>query len=273
MKSQQSIDEKASQSFSLSLSLCVTDKLTDLNKNKQNNNSTIPLDVPSSLDRNSFAFSGCDSGYSGTDLWTTMSTSSCYPRSDVSSSVASMFSTDPSIATSSRKLSVDSAILVDAAVNGRSSDGCLQRRILRNMSTSFENNLSGNDFIGYFEENHTGIHRSNLSIPNSMERRRHSEHCGESVSNPEMVRKRKTSGKNSLKPPNLHFSSHTPRTKTSQRRPKIGLAVCIRFSESVEDEMQLFCSEHIALLESMLCRLRAAAEMAYGNQKKFHQVC
>lgn len=252
-------------SFSLSLSLCMTDKLAELNE-KDTAGATIPLDVPSSLDHSSYAFSGCDSGYSGTDMWTNMSGSSYGYRSD-RSSVVSMFSTDPSMV-SSRKLSVDSAIIVDAAMNGRSSDGCLQRRILRNMSTSFENNLSGNDFIGYFDE--SKYERSISSVPGSMVRR-HSDQC-ESRSNPEMVRRRKNGGKESLKPPHIHFSSYTPKSKVTQRRSKIGLAVCIRFSESAEEEMQLFCSEHIALLESMLCRLRAAAETAYLNQKKFHQV-
>lgn len=254
-------------SFSLSLSLCMTDKLTDLDEKKQSV-STIPLDVPSSLDRSNYTFSGCDSGYSGTDMWAAMSSSSYGLRSD-RSSVVSMFSTDPSIV-SSRKLSVDSAILVDAAMNGRSSDGCLQRRIRRNVSTSFEHSLSGNgfDFIGYFDESQDNVPTAN--IPSSMVRR-HSDQC-ESRSNPEMIRRRKNSGKESLKPPHIHFSSYTPRSKTLQRRSKIGLAVCIRFSESAEEEMQLFCSEHIALLESMLCRLRAAAETAYLNQKRFHQV-
>lgn len=204
-------------------------------------------------------------------MWTTMSNSSIYGYRSDHGSVVSTFSTDPSIS-SSRKLSVDSAILVDAAINGRSSDGCLQRRIQRNMSTSFENSLSGSDFIGYFDECKIN-HRSTVSIPGSTVRR-HSVHCNESQSNPEMQRRRKNSGKESLNPPAIHFSSYTPRSKTAaQRRSKIGLAVCIRFSESTEEEMQLFCSEHIALLESMLCRLRAAAETAFLNQKRFYQVC
>lgn len=246
----------------------MTDKSSESDDKKQIATSTIPLDVPSSLDRSSYAFSGsgCDSGFSGTDMWTTMSSTSGGFRSD-RSSVISMFSTDPSIV-SSRKLSVDSAIIVDAAMNGRSSDGCLQRRILRNMSTSFENSLSGNDFIGYFGESQEN--NSSACIQSSKVRR-HSDQC-ESRSNPEMVRRRKNGDKANLKPPQIQFSSYTPRSKASQRRSKIGLAVCIRFSESAEEEMQLFCSEHIALLESMLCRLRAAAETAYLNQKRFHQV-
>lgn len=254
------------QNSTNSLSLCINDKLIDFDEKKQNV-TTNPLDVPSSFDRSNYEFSGCDSGYSGNDIWNISSSSYGVPSDG--SSVMSMFSTDPSL-NNSRKLSVDSAIIVDAAINGRSSDAYLQRRILRNMSTSFENNLSGNDFIGYFDESKSNINRSAASIPGSMVRR-HSDQC-ESQSNPEMVRRRRNGGKESLKPPHIHFSSYTPRPKNSQRRSKIGLAVCIRFSECVEEEMQLFCSEHIALLESMLCRLRAAAENAYLNQKKFLQV-
>lgn len=274
----------SNSSFSLSLSLCMTKKLGTPNEQRQLQQeqplamTTIPLDVPSAASPSSsfdhpsnYTFSGCDSGFSGTDMWATMSSSSIYGyRSEHGDSIVSTFSTDPSIS-SSRKLSVDSAILVDAAINGRSSDGCLQRRIQRNMSTSFENSLSGSDFIGYFDECKIN-HRSTVSIPGSTVRR-HSVHCNESRSNPEMQRRRKNSGKESLKPPTIHFSSYTPRSKAAaQRRSKIGLAVCIRFSESAEEEMQLFCSEHIALLESMLCRLRAAAETAFLNQKRFHQV-
>lgn len=240
-------------SIAVSLSLCMTDKSIE----KKESTASIPLNVPTSFDRGSFG--GCDSGFSGNDLSSS--------RSDHGSIVSSMFSTDPNM-TSSRKLSIDSAILVDAAMNGRSSDGCLQRRIQRNMSTSFENNLSRNDFIGYIDENRD--ERSTCSVPGSMVRR-HSDQC-ESKSNPEMIRRRKNGGKECLKPPHIHFSSASLRSKAAQRRSKIGLAVCIRFSESNENEMQVFCSEHIALLESMLCRLRASAEVAYVNQKKFHQV-
>lgn len=249
--------------------MCSADKLDDLNVN-HNLNSTIPLDVPSTLDQNSFELSGCDSGFSGADIWAKMSNSSYHPSHKNGNSTASIFSTDPSMV-SSRKLSIDSAILVDAVMNGHCSDGCLQRRILRNLSTSFENNWSQNDVIGYFDENQILTDRLNLSIPNSMVRR-HSEHHGESKSNPEMASTRIIKAKDGLKPPEVNYSSHKLRTKTSQRRSKIGLAVCIRFSELVEDEMQSFCSEHISLLESMLCRLRAEAELAFGNQKRFHQV-
>lgn len=246
-----------------------------------NNKLTHPLDVPlsptlsmaSTIDENDRDYSHCDSGFSSTDAWMSSesqaSHSSAYwPRSG-RSSVASVFSNDPCSHLSGRKLSIDSAILVDAAINGRSSVGCMQRRILRNMSTSFENHFANNDFIGFFAD-----HRNVNATPGTTATRRFSDLSGESRSNPEMVRKRKNSSKDSLRLPPPHFSSYTT-TKaksSSSRRSKIGLAVCITFSDSSEDEMQLFCSEHIALLESMLYRLRMAAESAYVNQKKFHQV-
>jgi hypothetical protein len=37
----------------------------------------------------------------------------------------------------------------------------------------------------------------------------------------------------------------------------------------MEQEMLCFCSEHMALLESMLYRLRAASENAYINRQNF----
>lgn len=245
------------------------------------NRSTNPLDVPLSLsssmtmtnDENGRTYSHCDSGFGGTDVWMSSesqaSQSSSYWPQSGRSSIASVFSNDPYGHSSGRKLSVDSAILVDAVINGRSSDGCMQRRILRNMSTSFENHFANNDFIGFFAD-----HQNSSSTPSSMTTRRFSDLGGESRSNPEMVRKRKNSSKESLRLPPPHFSSYTTTKGKSSttRRSKIGLAVCITFSDSSEEEMQLFCSEHIALLESMLYRLRTAAEAAYVNHKKFHQV-
>lgn len=161
---------------------------------------------------------------------------------------------------------MDSSIIPESNANERM-DGGLHRRIFRNISTSFENNLSGSDLVGFFgdsvqQNGTTGIFAN---------RRRYSDQT-ESRSNPEMIRTRKGSSKDALRPPPPHFSSYTPRPKSSARRSKIGLAICITFTESMEEEMQLFCSEHIALFESMLCRLRATAESAYINQKRFHQV-
>lgn len=167
-----------------------------------------------------------------------------------------------------RKLSIDSAVLIDATLNSHSSDGSMKRRVLRNVCTSLENHLSKNDCFGYFSENSMVTNQSNLS---DLLCRNSSEQYECSDINLDTMDKRSKDG---LKPPQSRNSgqSTTRSTKRQQRRSKIGLAVCIRFTESVEDEMQMFCSEHIALLESMLCRLRAAAEAAYSNPKNFYQV-
>lgn len=261
-----SFDSCSLNSFTLSLSLSINDNLSSFGMKKQ----TIPLDVPESVSTEStdgtrsFDFSGCDSGYctNGTDPWSTSCSSYCQRSSR--SSLASIYSSDPINAT--RKLSIDSSINTDAFGIGGDDVG-LQRRIMRNLSTSFENNLSGSDLVGFFGD---GAH-SNTPSGSMINRRRYSDQT-ESRSNPEMVRPRKGVSRDSLRPPPPQFSSYTPKARSSTRRSKIGLAICITFGDVAEEEMQLFCAEHIALLESMLCRLRAMAETAYSNQKRFHQV-
>ncbi|XP_014098643.2 folliculin-interacting protein 1 isoform X2 [Bactrocera oleae] len=143
------------------------------------------------------------------------------------------------------------------------SDGSLQRRICRNLRTSFENEYAINDLIGFISDNYTstgnancgGSEGGNMGVPNY---RRASYSANESRSNPEIGRRRDTLSSVGGKP--------------SHRRAKLGLAVCITMSESFEEEMELFCSEHIALLESMLGRLRAFTERAYINHKEFYQI-
>lgn len=167
-----------------------------------------------------------------------------------------------------RKLSIDDWAIYASSphLDEFASDGCLQRRISRNLRTSFENEHSKNDFIGFFSDNYAAATgQANGSSPAGAangtggsegggmappQYRRASYCANESRSNPEMGR----------------------RPATLKRRPRLGLAVCITMSESFEEEMELFCSEHIALLESMLSRLRASTEHAYINYKNFLQV-
>lgn len=269
-----SVDTSSLNSFSLSVSVCVSDNLNNLGIEKQAQ--TNPLDVPppaseSSDGERSFAYS--DSGYS--DPWNA-SGSSYYPYN---SSTRSSFGSVYSDREASRKFSTDSS-MTDAATVGTAatapSDGNMQRRIMRNMTTSFENRRSVSDSIGYIGDSQAhqahsgyGLHvaapgGSEGSVPRA---RRCSEQV-ESRSNPEMMRKRGASG-DAVR---SHHSSYGPGIRAAGKRPKLGLAICITLSESVEDDMQLFCSEHIMLLESMLCRLRATAENAYVNQKKFYQI-
>ncbi|KAH8339480.1 hypothetical protein KR074_004328, partial [Drosophila pseudoananassae] len=236
---------------------------------------TPPLDVPAapadqqslsihSVDSSGPRFSSTystatDSGYSasgsgsaaGGDQWS-------YQYSSARSSLGSVLS-DQSDAL--RKLSVDSACYSGSSpyLDGFASDGCLQRRISRNLRTSFENEHSKNDFIGFLSDNYPivpsagGVGAAGGSEGGGMappQYRRASYSANETRSNPEMGR----------------------RQANLRRRAKLGLAVCISMSESFEEEMELFCSEHIALLESMLSRLRASTEHAYINHKNFLQV-
>lgn len=246
-----SLDTSSVNSFSLSV--CVSDQLNGLGCEKYHTN---PLDVPHSETSESgpsFAYS--DSGYGG-DPWNVSCSSYC-PYSSTRSSLTSMYSDRDN----SRKFSVDSS-MVD--FSSRRSSGNLQRRILRNMSTSFENRKSVSDCIGYIGDSTSQQTTQGGSEGYIVKARRSSEQV-ESRSNPEMMRKKGASGD--------IFRNHHSSIRSTVRRAKIGLAVCITMSESVEKEMQLFCSEHIALLESMMCRLRAAAENAWINSKRMCQVC
>lgn len=305
-----SMDTSSLNSFSLSVSVCVSDNLNALvGDDEKSSNNTNPLDVPSSsmtgvhnytsiipppplpptshhqtttssiagdcasssdgLRTSSIAYS--DSGYGGTDPWTNTSCSSYCRYSSTRSSVGSMYSEREN----RRKLSVDSSIadltgLQSSNVGGRN-DVNLQRRILRNMTTSFENRLSTSDFIGYFDDNFPAQqqqqqHHSGGSDGCVIRTRRCSEQI-EVRSNPEMFRRRAA-----VAAAAATSSGYPPKMRSSNRRAKLGLAICIKLSDSVEEDMQRFCSEHIALLESMLCRLRANVENAYINKKNFYQV-
>ncbi|XP_068143272.1 LOW QUALITY PROTEIN: folliculin-interacting protein 1 [Drosophila tropicalis] len=238
---------------------------------------TPPLDVPS-LDQQSLSINSSsqdsssgprysstysnatDSGYSANasgDQWS-------YQYSSTRSSLGSVLSSSDqsqSAADAMRKLSMDSAVYYATGsphLDEFASDGCLQRRISRNLRTSFENEHSKNDFIGFLSDNYGpsgvggggnggGSEGSSMAPP---QYRRASYSANESRSNPEIGR----------------------RQANLRRRAKLGLAVCITMSESFEEEMELFCSEHIALLESMLSRLRASTEHAYINHKNFLQI-
>lgn len=207
--------------------------------------------------------SGTGGAYSSGDQWS-------YQYSSTRSSLGSVLSDNSG---AQRKLSLDDWAFYASSphLDEFASDGCLQRRISRNLRTSFEYEHSKNDFIGFLSDNYGvagqangagggsgtgtgattggtgGSEGSSMAPP---QYRRASYCANESRSNPEMGR----------------------RQANLRRRPKLGLAVCITMSESFEEEMELFCSEHIALLESMLSRLRAHTEQAYINHKSFLQV-
>ncbi|KAH8406801.1 hypothetical protein KR222_003833, partial [Zaprionus bogoriensis] len=276
-----SMDGLSMNSFSMPFSVSVGRQLS----------LTPPLDVPAAaapadLQSLSIADSGprfsstysnaTDSGYSASASGSGSGTGGPYSSGDqwsyqysTRSSLGSVLSDNSG---AMRKLSLDDWAFYASSphLDEFASDGCLQRRISRNLRTSFEYEHSKNDFIGFLSDNYAfaaggqanaganagagnagiaggGSEGSSMAPP---QYRRASYCANESRSNPEMGR----------------------RQANLKRRPKLGLAVCITMSESFEEEMELFCSEHIALLESMLSRLRASTEHAYINHKNFLQI-
>lgn len=249
---------------------------------------TPPLDVPAAPDLQSLSVAdsgprfsstysnATDSGYSASASGSGSGTGGAYSSGDqwsyqYSSTRSSLGSVISDNSGAQRKLSLDDWAFYASSphLDEFASDGCLQRRISRNLRTSFEYEHSKNDFIGFLSDNYamagqangtgtgsgttgatTGTGGSEGSSMAPPQYRRASYCANESRSNPEMGR----------------------RQANLRRRPKLGLAVCITMSESFEEEMELFCSEHIALLESMLSRLRAHTEHAYINHKNFLQV-
>jgi Folliculin-interacting protein N-terminus/Folliculin-interacting protein middle domain len=222
---------------------------------------TNPLDVPTtalSLDNDDFKFfsqsMGDSSGYNSSDIWTQR-----YPYSSARSSLASIYS---DIENHSRKMSISSSISEYPSCEF----GHLNRRIMKNLSTSFENvstitenmsNIIENNYYTVTGALHMCSQQNGLSdgCVNAKLRR-----------NSEVVEpKRKTTSGDAL-------SSNSSTLHHRTKRPRLAVAVCINMSACVENEMLIFCSEHMALLEQMIYRLRAAAENAYINRTHFLQV-
>uniref|UniRef100_A0A1I8NI38 UDENN FNIP1/2-type domain-containing protein n=1 Tax=Musca domestica TaxID=7370 RepID=A0A1I8NI38_MUSDO len=288
-----SIDGLSMCSFSLPYSMAIGGRNQSLTPSDLSNSVSSPLDVPSidqqsimtstdsAADSGGHRFSstystGTDSGYSGLSRATggTNSSSDQWSASYQYSTRSSLGSVMSEQSERVRKCSIDSNIYTGSSCSGStnamgiSSDGSLQRRISRNIVTSFENENSMNDLIGFVTDNYPhsmlnnnsapgagGSEGLNLGVrPNSYTTAAAAT-TNESRSNPEMGRRREMSS-----------------LKAASRRAKLGLAVCITMSESFEEEMELFCSEHIALFESMLSRLRASTERAYIHHSSFLQI-
>lgn len=303
-----SLDTSSIHSFSLSLSLCVSDSLSNYNNNNINNTDkdksrTIPLDMPNSeinLENGRFfPHSAGDSGFSE---------AARYPCSSARSSLASIYSDFDGL----RKLSIDSYV-PDVMLssycnnNGNSNsttnnnrsyggDGNIQRRIMRNISTSFENRSSLSDYIGHIGDisslqlhpnqhpNHS-VHFPSISTISTQGGGVNSDGCVAKMRRnsevTEITKRKAISGDalttaTSTASSSNHFLHHHngygPNLRSSSRRPRLGIVVCITLTENFEKEMQSFCSEHMTLLESMLSRLRATAENAYVNRQHFLQV-
>lgn len=210
---------------------------------------THPLDVPTalSLDNDDFKFisqsmGDGSSGYNSSDPWQQR-------YSSARSSLASIYS---EIESSSRRMSIDSTSDFPSCEFGR-----FNRRIMKNLSTSFENVSTITDNMANIVENnyYTVTGASNLTGL--------SDGCVAKLRrNSEIVDRRKATSGDAL-------SSNSSTLHHRSRRPRISIAVCINMSECMEQEMLCFCSEHMALLESMLYRLKASAENAYINRQNF----
>lgn len=208
-----------------------------------------PLDVPStlSLDNDDFKFisqsmGDGSSGYISSEPWQQR-------YSSARSSLASIYS---DIESQSRKMSIDSTSDFASFEFGR-----FNRRVVKNISTSFENVSSITENMSNVSENHyyTVTGASNLTGL--------SDGCVAKLRrNSEIFDRRKTTSGDAL-------SSNSSTLQHRTRRPRLAIAVCITMSECMEQEMLCFCSEHMALLESMLYRLRAASENAYINRQNF----
>ena len=235
------ISSNVSESNSLN-SFSVGDSIQNISSSRSH-----PLDVPTalSLDNDDFKFisqsiGDGSSGYNSVDPW--------HHRS-ARSSLASIYS---DIETSSRKMSIDSTSDFAGC-----EFGCFNRRIMKNLSTSFENVSTINETsLNIIETNyHTVTGSSNFAGL--------SDGCVAKLRrNSEIVDRRKATSGDAITS-NSSTLHHRP------RRPRLAIAVCITMSECMEQEMLCFCSEHMALLESMLYRLRAASENAYINRQNF----
>jgi folliculin-interacting protein 2 len=183
------------------------------------------------------------SGYNSSDLWQQR-------YSSARSSLASIYS---DIENQSRKLSIDSTSDFNSCEFGR-----FNRRIMKNLSTSFEN-------VSTITENMSNVIENNYyTVTGASNMAGLSDGCMAKLRrNSEVVDRRKATSGDALS------SNSSTLHHSRSRRPRLAIAVCITMSECMEQEMLSFCSEHMALLESMLYRLRANAENAYINRQNF----
>ncbi|XP_058834238.1 folliculin-interacting protein 2 isoform X2 [Topomyia yanbarensis] len=199
--------------------------------------------------------SGLDSGYGGTDPWAFSSSQSRHPLSSHRSSLASISSDFECF----RRLSIDTSIDIPQPLNCTSLDDCSQygsfhRRVSKNLSTSFENRLTLADHVGHIDElNPTGSVNISSQVTASDgcvggRNRRNSETI-------ELTRRKAFSGEVLSTATNYHG-------RPLHKKARLGIALCVQLNDDMLQEIEAFCSEHMSIFESMLCRLRMAAENA-----------
>ncbi|XP_065085750.1 folliculin-interacting protein 2 [Ochlerotatus camptorhynchus] len=206
--------------------------------------------------------SGMDSGYGGTDPWAFSTSSSRHPLSSHRSSLASICSDFECI----RRLSTDTNIDIPqaASLSDCSQYGSFNRRVSKNVSTSFENRLSLADHVGHVDElSQTGSTSTTSQVTASDgcvggRNRRNSETM-------ELNKRKAFSGE-------VLSTSTNYQGKAPNKKARLGIAFCIELDDGVLQEMEAFCSEHMSIFESMLCRLRVAAENACHRWPLFLQI-
>ncbi|XP_055627544.1 uncharacterized protein LOC129769352 isoform X2 [Toxorhynchites rutilus septentrionalis] len=209
--------------------------------------------------------SGVDSGYGGTDPWGLSTNSSRHPLSSHRSSLASICSDFECF----RRLSIDTTFDIPPAMFGTSLEDCseygsLHRRFSKNVSTSFENRTTVADHVGHVDElNQVGSTSTSSQVAASDscvggKHRRNSETM-------ELTRRKAFSGEVLSTTTNYHG-------KPPSKKARLGVALCIQINGIAMQEMETFCSEHITIFESMLCRLRVSAEKACHKWPQFLQI-
>lgn len=196
--------------------------------------------------------SGTDSGVNSDSPWNTSVSS--YPYTSTRSSFGSVYS---SIDQDQRKTSIDSSVPGDfqtgLPINGLPIDVTsggggqqMQRRVMRHLSTSFENHNTLSDYIGVIGESTTNVVTGGGGSDAYVSKwRRNSEVMqSDRLSNPEMAR-RKASGETISIP----FYSQgrmaggngsnggggtVPSGGNNGRRSKLGIAVCVSLDAGFE---------------------------------------
>uniref|UniRef100_A0A182NMI0 UDENN FNIP1/2-type domain-containing protein n=1 Tax=Anopheles dirus TaxID=7168 RepID=A0A182NMI0_9DIPT len=222
--------------------------------------------------------SGVDSGYGGTDPWGLSGSGSS--RNPASSSHRSSLSSIYSDFDCIRRMSTDNFSMdIPPSPNCVSLEDChsygsFHRRVSKNMTSSFENRHSIADHVGHLEElgqmmaagqGGGGVgppHATNATASDGCvvsRNRRNSETM-------ELNRRKAFSGEL------LSATATNYQGKGPSKKQRLGVAICIRLNDAMLQDTDTFCSEHMTVFETILCRVRIAVEKAYIRWRFFLQI-
>ncbi|XP_052862628.1 uncharacterized protein LOC128269259 [Anopheles cruzii] len=217
--------------------------------------------------------SGVDSGYGGTDPWVHSSGASY--RHPTSSSHRSSLSSIYSDFDCIRRMSADNFSMDIppppncVSLGDCQSYGSFHRRVAKNLSTSFENRHTIADHVGHLDElgpmlamaasaaaGQTNVTASDGCVVTR--NRRNSETI-------ELARRKAISG-------DFLSTATNYQGKAPSKKQRLGVAVCIKLNDAMLQDTDTFCSEHMTVFETILCRVRVAVEKAYIRWKLFLQI-